>query len=47
ESGEAVADLLIELARDAGATLIVATHDTRLIGRLGRTLRLENGRVGD
>lgn len=47
ESGGAVADLLIELARDAGATLIVATHDTHLIGRLSRTLRLENGRVGD
>lgn len=47
ESGDAVAGLVTELAREAGATLIVATHDARLIGRLGRTLRLENGRAID
>ncbi len=45
DSGAAVADLIIGLASEAGATLIVATHDARLIHRLGRTLRLENGRV--
>lgn len=46
-SGSAVSDLLLELAREAGATLIVATHDPRLVGRLGRTLRLESGLVRD
>lgn len=45
ESGAAVADLLIELAAEAGSTLIVASHDGRLIERMGRTLRLENGRL--
>jgi putative ABC transport system ATP-binding protein len=45
DSGAAVADLIIGLASEAGATLIVATHDARLIDRLGRPLRLENGRV--
>lgn len=45
ESGAAVADLLVELAQEAGSTLIVASHDSRLIERMGRTLRLENGRL--
>lgn len=45
ESGAAVADLLVELAQEAGSTLIVASHDGRLIERMGRTLRLENGRL--
>src|SRR5690606_25240363 len=45
ESGAAVADLLIELAAEAGSALIVASHDGRLIERMGRTLRLENGRL--
>lgn len=45
ESGAAVADLLVELAQEAGSTLIVASHDSRLIQRMGRTLRLENGRL--
>lgn len=44
-SGAAVADLLIDLSRETGATLIVASHDERLIGRLDKTLRLENGRI--
>lgn len=45
EAGEAVAGLLLDLAGEVGATLVVATHDARLIDRLGRTLRLENGRA--
>lgn len=45
EAGAAVADLLQELSRETGATLVVASHDSRLVGRLGRTLRLENGRL--
>ncbi|MFT0859273.1 ABC transporter ATP-binding protein [Ancylobacter sp. G4_0304] len=44
-SGAAVSDLLLELAHEAAATLIVATHDPRLVARLGRTLRLESGLV--
>lgn len=45
EAGGAVAALLIELATEAGATLVVATHDPRLIERLGAVLRLADGRL--
>jgi len=45
EAGAAVADLLLELSSEAGSTLIVASHDERLIGRLQHVLRLENGRI--
>lgn len=45
EAGAAVADLLLDLAGEAGATLIVATHDPALLGRLDRRLRLEGGRL--
>lgn len=44
-SGAAVAGLLAELAQEAGSTLLVASHDGRLIERMGCTLRLENGRL--
>jgi putative ABC transport system ATP-binding protein len=48
ESGEAVGDLLLSVAADAGSTLIVATHDARLVERLDRRLTLKAGRiVGD
>lgn len=45
ESGEAVGDLLLSVAADAGSTLIIATHDQRMIERLGRRLTLKSGRV--
>lgn len=45
EAGASVASLLVDLAEEAGSTLIVASHDERLIGRMSRTLRLENGRL--
>ena len=45
EAGAVVAALLIELAAEAGATLIVASHDPRLLERLDRVVRLEAGRV--
>ncbi|QIB35735.1 ABC transporter ATP-binding protein [Ancylobacter pratisalsi] len=44
-SGAAVAELLTGLAGEAGATLIVASHDPRLVERLGHTLRLDGGRL--
>jgi putative ABC transport system ATP-binding protein len=48
ESGEAVGDLLLSVASDAGSTLIIATHDQRLVERLDRRLVLKGGRiVGD
>lgn len=45
ESGGAVADLLLELAAESGTTLIVASHDPRLVMRLDRVLRLDSGRI--
>ncbi len=41
--GSGVADLLIAEARAAGAALLVVTHDTRLLPRFDRVLRMENG----
>ncbi|MEB2845056.1 ATP-binding cassette domain-containing protein [Rhizobiales bacterium RZME27] len=45
ESGEAVGDLLLSVAADAGSTLIIASHDQRLVERLGRRLSLKSGRI--
>ena len=43
-SAAAVGDLLLEVCRDAGATLIVATHDPALLDRLDLVVPLANGR---
>ena len=40
---QAVAELLLEVAKEAGATLLVATHDDRLTPFFARTLTLDNG----
>jgi len=45
ESGAEVAALLIELARDEGATLVVVSHDAALVERLDRRIRLVAGRI--
>ncbi|MBS7543780.1 ABC transporter ATP-binding protein [Ancylobacter oerskovii] len=45
EAGATVASLLLELATEAKATLIVASHDPRLLERLDRVVRLEAGRI--
>lgn len=45
ENGAIVGNLLLELAHEEGATLIVATHDARLFDRMSRCLRLVSGRV--
>ena len=44
-TGERVQDLLIDLNRETGASLVVATHNERFAGALGRCLRLERGRL--
>jgi putative ABC transport system ATP-binding protein len=44
-AGEAVIQLLREEARQHGRTVIVATHDHRLVGIADRVLRLDYGRV--
>lgn len=45
EAGAAVCDLLVDLSRETGSTLIAASHDERLIGRLDRAVHLKNGRL--
>ena len=42
-AAEAVGTLLLDAARDAGATLLVATHDPALVERLPRRLVLHGG----
>jgi putative ABC transport system ATP-binding protein len=44
-NGENVIDLLIEQAGEAGAALVVVTHDTRLLPKFDRVFRIEDGRV--
>lgn len=45
ESGAAVADLLFDLAAAGGATLVVVSHDPRVIARAARRIVLERGRI--
>ncbi|MGF6173427.1 ABC transporter ATP-binding protein [Ensifer sp. 4252] len=45
EAGETVCDLLLELSRESGCTLIVATHDLGLMRRMDRRIRLAAGRI--
>lgn len=44
-TGAAVADLLFARAAQAGATLLMVTHDEALAQRCGRILRLADGRI--
>ncbi len=44
-TGQAIVDLLFELNREAGTTLVLVTHDESLAARCGRVLRLDSGRL--
>jgi len=44
-TGAQIIELMLELNREQGATLIVVTHDPALAGLCGRQLRLEGGRL--
>jgi putative ABC transport system ATP-binding protein len=44
-TGDAVMDLMLELARETGAALLMVTHSARLSARLSRRLHLAQGRV--
>lgn len=44
-TGERVIDLLFEMNRDFGATLILVTHDPRLAERCDRRLEINRGRL--
>jgi putative ABC transport system ATP-binding protein len=44
-TGTTVGDLLFDLNREFGTTLVLVTHDHALAGRCARTLALDEGRV--
>jgi putative ABC transport system ATP-binding protein len=45
ETGEKVLDLLIRLTRDAGKTLIMATHNPEIVPLADRVMEVHNGRL--
>lgn len=45
ETGEMVEDLLLDLNREQGTTLIIVTHDVDLASRADRVLSLKGGRL--
>lgn len=42
-TGAAVLDLMLELVRDAGVTLVVVTHDPQIAAQLGRVIEITDG----
>jgi putative ABC transport system ATP-binding protein len=46
QSGTAVIQLLFEMNREYGTTLVLVTHDESLASRCGRSVRLVAGRLG-
>ncbi len=42
---EKIFDLLLDLVRSRGRTLVLATHDPELAGRCDRTVRMRDGRI--
>lgn len=46
ETGAEIADLLMQLNQEQGATLVLVTHDAQLASRCSRQLRMEAGRLG-
>ena len=44
-AGEAVLDLLLDLHRQAGGTLVIVTHDAKVAARAGRQVRMVDGRI--
>ncbi|MDX1569054.1 MAG: ABC transporter ATP-binding protein [Xanthomonadales bacterium] len=45
ETGRKISELLFVLNADAGTTLVLVTHDSRLANRCGRVIGLEGGRL--
>ena len=45
ETGEKVENLLFQLNREAGTTLIIVTHDVELAQKTGHVLRLKGGKI--
>ncbi|MDZ4813219.1 MAG: ATP-binding cassette domain-containing protein, partial [Pseudomonadota bacterium] len=45
ETGAAIIEVLFDLNRQLGTTLVLVTHDEKLAARCGRILRLRAGRL--
>ncbi|MEO5995887.1 MAG: ABC transporter ATP-binding protein [Chitinophagaceae bacterium] len=45
ETSEKIIDLIFNLNKEAGTTLILVTHDLDLAGRTGRVIRLKGGKA--
>jgi putative ABC transport system ATP-binding protein len=45
ENKDTVTDLLLQAVREEGVTLVVVTHQPRLVDRAPRAIRLEHGRI--
>jgi putative ABC transport system ATP-binding protein len=45
DNGKRIADLLVSVATEAGASLLVVSHDRALLDRIERTFRLDAGRL--
>jgi putative ABC transport system ATP-binding protein len=45
KTGKEILDLLIELNRERGLTLVLVTHDPNVAARAGRTIRLSDGLI--
>jgi len=45
EAGAAALDLLLQLNEEAGAALLIVTHESSVVERCGRVVRLRDGRV--
>jgi putative ABC transport system ATP-binding protein len=46
-TGETIIDLLFELNRERGTTLVLVTHDEALAARCDRRIHLDAGRITD
>ena len=44
-TGETIVELMLELSRDFGTTIVLVTHDLSLAARARRTIRLADGRI--
>jgi len=45
ETGDKIEELLFELNREQGTTLVIVTHDSELAAKTGRVIALKSGRV--
>ncbi|OLY91572.1 putative ABC transport system ATP-binding protein [Cnuella takakiae] len=45
ETSDRIIELIFDLNREAGTTLVLVTHDSELASRTGRILRIKGGRI--